>query len=424
MNKRKSIKQSVAKAFTLFAVISSTIWGLAVLATFHLSEDRVIKRQLEKFVTSYQMAEAGAKDEMGSFFPALKVYRDLEELPVFMRERLQDHPGDGHYEFTDEEFHVLVVTSPDSRQTEYFVYDVSGIEEASSSVDTQWFSMLLFVIAIMVVIAVHTAARISKRAIQPISLLAQKVSEVDPQRFTDTDWQYLDSLDLHNHEVSILAKTLAHTMKRTSKFIERELNFTRSASHEMRTPLSVIEGSLSVLRLEKREGASANSLDRIERATGQLRSTVDFLLLISREPNPDTKPEPLDPLPVIQSALKEHSHMLSERHLSLDVNAMDSISISTLSVYATAAISRFVKCTYEMFYSESDRIYLNIDRNGIAFSDDKDFVTHGTPTDPEGDSSSAFNLDEPLRILCAWLGWNLTGIVQDEHFMTMLRWQT
>jgi hypothetical protein len=103
---------------------------------------------------------------------------------------------------------------------------------------------------------------------------------------------------------------------------------------------------------------------------------------------------------------------------------MDSISITTLSVYATAAISRFVKCTYEIFYSESDRIYLNIDHNGIAFSDDKDFVTNGTPTDSEADSNSAFNLDEPLRILCARLGWNLTGIVQDKRFMTMLRWQT
>lgn len=424
MNNKKSIKQSVARAFTLFAVISSTIWGLAVLASFHLSEDRVIKRQLEKFVTSYQMAEASAKDEMGSLFPALRVYRDPEELPDFIRERLQDHPGDGHYEFVDEEFHVLAVTSPSSGQTEYFVYDVSGIEEASSSVDMLWLSMLLFVIAILVVIAVHTAARISKRAIQPISLLAQKVSEVDPQRFTETDWQNLDSLDLHYHEVSILARTLAHTMKRTSKLIERELNFTRSASHEMRTPLSVIEGSLSVLRLEKLEGASAKSLDRIERATEQLRSTVDFLLLLSREPKPDAKPEPMDALPAIQSALKEHSHILSERDLSLHVNAMDSISITTFSVYATAAISRFVKCTYEIFYSESDWIYLNIDHNGIAFSDDKDFVTNGTPTDPEADSSSAFNLDEPLRILCAWLGWNLMGIVQDKRFMTMLRWQT
>jgi hypothetical protein len=113
--------------------------------------------------------------------------------------------------------------------------------------------------------------------------------------------------------------------------------------------------------------------------------------------------------------------MLSERHLSLDVNAMDPISITTLSVYAAAAISRFVKCTYEIFYSESGRIYLNIDHNGIAFSDDKDFVTHGTPTDPE--STSAFNFDEPLKILCAWLGWKLTGIVQDKRFVTMLRWQ-
>ncbi len=423
MNKQQSIKQSVARAFTLFAVISSTIWGLAVLASFHLSEDRVIKRQLEEFVASYQVVQTGAEGEMSSFFPALSVYRDLEQLPAFIRDRLRENPGDGHYEFTEEEFHVLVLTSPDSGQTEYFVYDVSGIEEASS-VDTQWLLMLLLVIAIMVVIAVHTASKISNRAIQPISLLAQQVAEVDPQRFTETDWQKLDSLDLQGHEVSVLSSTLAHTMKRTSRFMERELNFTRSASHEMRTPLSVIEGSLSVLRNEELKGASANSLDRIERATEQLRSTVDFLLLIAREPQPDTKPEPLDALPIIESALREHSHLLSERQLSLDVNAMDAISITTLGDYATAAISRFVKCTYETFYSESDRIFLKIDRDGIAFSDQKDFVTDETQTNPEADAGSAFNLDESLKILCAWLGWNLTGIAQDEVFVTRLRWQS
>jgi len=424
MNKKQSIKQSVARAFTLFAVISSTIWGLAVLASFHLGEDRVIKRQLEKFATSYQMAETGAKDEMSSFFPSLRIYRNPEKLPVFIWDWLQDHPGDGHFEFTDEEFHVLVLTSPNSGRTEYFVYDVSGIEEASSSVDMQWFSMLLFVIAIMAVIAVHTAARISRRALQPISLLAQRVSEIDPKRFTETDWQKLDSLDLQNHEVSILAMTLTNTMKRTSELVERELNFTRSASHEMRTPLSVIEGSVGVLRRAEHGDASANSLDRIERATEQLRATVEFLLLISREPNAEMRPEPLDVMAVIQNALNEQAHMLSERDLSLDVNAMDSISITTMSDYANAAISRFVKCTYEIFYSESNWIYLNIDQHGIAFSDEKDFVANGSPTDSEAVSNSAFHLDEPLRILCVRLGWNLTGIIQDNRFLTMLRWQT
>mgnify|MGYP000215220223 CR=1 FL=1 len=424
MNNKTSIKQSVARAFTLFAVVSSVVWGLAVLASYHLSEDRVIKRQLETIATSFQAAETGVKDEIGSFFPALKVYQDPEKLPVFIRERLQDRPGEGYYEFTDEEFHVLVLNSPGSGQAEYFVYDVSDIEEASSSVDMQWLSMLLFVIAVMAVVAVRTASRISNRAIEPISLLAQKVSKVDPQRFTETDWKNLDSLDMQNHEVSILARTLADTMKRTSNFIEREINFTRSASHEMRTPISVIEGSLGKLRLEQPGGPSSSSLDRIQRATEQLRGTVDFLLLMSREPQPGTKPETLDPLPVVQSALKEHSHMLSERHLSLDINAMDSISITALSVYATAAISRFVKCTYEILHSESNWIYLNIDDNGIAFSNAKDLATNGMPTDSEADVRSTFNLDEPLRILCAWLGWRLTGTVQDERFVTMLRWRT
>lgn len=46
----------------------------------------------------------------------------------------------------------------------------------------------------------------------------------------------------------VLAKALEQAMQRVEAFVERELQFSRDASHELRTPVTVIKGAVELLK--------------------------------------------------------------------------------------------------------------------------------------------------------------------------------
>lgn len=87
-----------------------------------------------------------------------------------------------------------------------------------------------------------------------------------------------------DNDVASLIRGLHGMASRIEGFGERERNFTRDASHELRSPLTVIKMSSDMLADET--GLSEfghRSLDRIRRSTRELESLVEAFLILSRE---------------------------------------------------------------------------------------------------------------------------------------------
>ena len=81
-----------------------------------------------------------------------------------------------------------------------------------------------------------------------------------------------------------MIEALDRFTRRLEAFVARERNFTRDASHELRTPVAVVRACLDLLERDKqRPAADAASLDRIRRAVTQMQSLIESLLLLARE---------------------------------------------------------------------------------------------------------------------------------------------
>ncbi|HVI55239.1 MAG TPA: HAMP domain-containing sensor histidine kinase [Luteibacter sp.] len=117
----------------------------------------------------------------------------------------------------------------------------------------------------------------------PIAALARLLEGWDPDK---PDMAQLDAEGgkHSNNDVGSLIRGLHGLASRIDGFGERERNFTRDASHELRSPLTVIKMSSDMLADETDlSDFGHRSLERIRRSTRELEALVEAFLILSRE---------------------------------------------------------------------------------------------------------------------------------------------
>ncbi|GJM11502.1 MAG: hypothetical protein DHS20C11_37780 [Lysobacteraceae bacterium] len=127
--------------------------------------------------------------------------------------------------------------------------------------------------------------RIARRAIAPLVELAHVVESLDAQ---EPDVAQLDPKRLARHqpvaEIRALADALHSYAGRIRDFIDREQNFTRDASHELRSPLTVIKVAVDVLLdADDQDDFTRHSLNRIRDAARDMEALMEALLLLARD---------------------------------------------------------------------------------------------------------------------------------------------
>lgn len=148
-----------------------------------------------------------------------------------------------------------------------------------------WFGFVpLSVIVVFMILATWLAYRVSRRAVSPVIWLANQVRNWDPKR---PDFHALAPARLPDDadvDVQALAGALHRFGKRIEAFVERERNFTRDASHELRSPLTVIRVAADVLLADgELSEFGERSVTRIKRAARDMEALFEALLILARE---------------------------------------------------------------------------------------------------------------------------------------------
>jgi len=141
----------------------------------------------------------------------------------------------------------------------------------------------LILVLIIIYITTWLTYRASRRALSPVIALAKVVRDWDPKQ------PNLAALDPGHSDrdpdgdVETLARALHAFATRIEDFVERERNFTRDASHELRSPLTVIKVAAEVLQEEDLTAFARRTLARIERSARDMEALMEALLLLARE---------------------------------------------------------------------------------------------------------------------------------------------
>ncbi len=120
---------------------------------------------------------------------------------------------------------------------------------------------------------------LSGRVIRPIKDLAQRVQATEP-----TAESHPLAREFANDEVGDLAAAFDAYQDRLTDFVCREREFTADASHELRSPLAVIQATAEGLLSNKMlPDALQPKAERIMRAAEGMAGTLEVLLWLARE---------------------------------------------------------------------------------------------------------------------------------------------
>jgi signal transduction histidine kinase len=162
----------------------------------------------------------------------------------------------------------------------YLVFDGEQVDALAA-----YFGLVpLAVVLLVLYLSVWLIYRASQRAVSPITRLARQVNNLDPETPDPELFKHTRSLTNADEEVRVLSAALSQFADRLNAFVERERNFTRDASHELRSPLTVI--CLAADTLLSQQALSTESratVERIKRAVVDMEELVQAFLLLARE---------------------------------------------------------------------------------------------------------------------------------------------
>ncbi|MEM9406546.1 MAG: HAMP domain-containing sensor histidine kinase [Acidobacteriota bacterium] len=282
--RRKALASLVIAGVALAPLVLSILWAGAVGL-----EDLMLRKQLERETARLGaiFRQTGERPQPSRNFTPYWPGDSLpEELAILEADRwiwskatrIPDLPP-GTYEIGESEYFVQV---EELEAGSIFVFldvtDQEPLEGLESSIMLSTGSALL---GAVLAAASFLAFRLDRQFVEPVRVLAEAT-----ERWELDDWRSHPAPGAErDDELGVLARATRTSALRIGGFLERERNFTRNASHELRSPLTVVRGALELLQQQSGPAAEA-PLARIERATKRMESTVETFLWLAREEVP------------------------------------------------------------------------------------------------------------------------------------------
>lgn len=179
---------------------------------------------------------------------------------------------------------------------------------------------LVVVLVVIYVIAWFTY-RVSKRAVSPLIWLANEVQHWDPKR-PEFGKLHPENLPVDvEGETLILARSLHDFGDRLEAFVQRERDFTRDASHELRTPITVIRMATELLLADGGLDKHADrSVRRIQKAIQDMEVLIEAFLILAREGDVGLPDEDFEVADVIHDEVEKVRPLLASKPVTLEID--------------------------------------------------------------------------------------------------------
>jgi len=204
-------------------------------------------------------------------------YLDPQTLPQFIQ---KDLPlNDGFYEYYNSGKPIVLYKITQNNQPLYLIYFRGQVDKL-----VLYYGLApLLVVLILLYLSLWIAYKWSHRTVSPIIKLAQLVNTIDFNK-SDSSHVIAETTINSNDEIEALQDSIIDLLERLNAFVERERNFTRDASHELRSPLTVISIATDLLSAEFEDNKEhEKTLHKIKRSVDDMLKIIEVFLMISRE---------------------------------------------------------------------------------------------------------------------------------------------
>lgn len=408
---RHSLRTRVAIAFAVCVAVISVAWGFAFFGAIKMTEDRVLQHQLQRAAESYPYMPMN-----------LRGYDEIGSLPESLREWAQTNPKEGLYEFEEKELHVAVVPTGDEQRHGFVVFDVAGIEAASTE-DWWWLLVITGAVGTLGALGFGLGVVVMRKAVAPVAKLAKAVADIDPEQLSAEDHKRIESSRFGDDEVGVLARTIEKTLERISAFVERERYFTSSASHELRTPITVITGALELLEQSDLSTADVKVVDRVRRATLDMKTTIEMFLCLARETDDGLYDEQFLVMPLVSKAIDQQRYLLTRKFVDVDIKELAKPRVNGHPQAFSIAVNNLVRNAFEHTLHAHGQITILIKEHELLVTNQVSSDADNRHTPTESPSSQGYGLGLGIvQRLCERNDWSFSLLADEKRVVARLSW--
>ena len=405
MNRRRSLRARILLWLATFAL---PLAGVIALHGFFVNEyaerllwDSLVQTEFDRHL------ERSEKDPGYRWIESdsLHLYVDGTASPV---PKVFDGLPDGvHDELVmDDGSEVLVLLRHVKGVRHALTLDITEMEQEE---DRLALFILGSAIALVTLIGMLIAFGLG-RALSPLADMADAIAALSPDR----SGPRLLIDERASSELEVIANALNDYIQRNARFVERERNFIHTASHELRTPVAVIDGAAEIgLQAVENPVAARRQLLRIQRTARDMEQLISLLLVLAKDPSrlaQASEPVELDQL--LPQIIDDHLHLTEGRALELECSPSAPCRIVAPPSIVRAAIGNLLRNAIENSDSGTIHVELRPDATvtirdpGHGMSPEQISAIYGRIARGDAMQGDGIGLDLIAR-LCEQLGWRL-----------------
>ena len=392
MKKPTSIKTRITiwyttLMFVLIVVVLSLVGGLS----YQLSIDSVEK---DVILQVTQVRESLSKRQPG-VFEIIESKEEFKNVSIYEMDG-KYIVGQYNYDVVSIPFEEGVPRKENIDGKEYIVYDartpgppgmrggfwIRGVESVNSTMllGRSAIIIMLILIPLILLLTALGGYYITKKAFNPVNNIVKTANDISAQK--DISKRIEIAPDSKEDELHHLSVTLNKMLDKIENLIKQEKQFTSDASHELRTPISVIlaqgEYLLDIAKDEKEKELAQTIVDKSK----QVSKLVSRLLLLARIDQNRQKfnKEKVDLGVIIDVAVDSMKELAAQKEILLFSNVPEGTIVvadeSLLLSAITNLISNGIKYGNESGYvsvsasKNGDKTEIIVADNGVGISEE------------------------------------------------------
>ncbi|KPF47582.1 hypothetical protein IP87_00595 [beta proteobacterium AAP121] len=314
--------------------------------------------------------------------------------------------GPGTHRHLDDGSMVRVAPIMGGSDTLYAVIAGDGVLDIDDIEPYVLLTLLLIGVAVTA-LSGAVGAVLARQLALPLTTLTREVNEhrEGPVAFSGAQ---------RSDEVGALSRGFAALVARLSDFLQREREFTRFASHELRTPVAVFKSSLAVLRATSEEPVRERALARMEQSAKDMADLVATLLALGRGPeDPGHRDvQELHVALITKDLLDRLVPLATQKGLQIERQLDAHARVWAAPGLGPVLIDNLLRNAV----AHADRwIVVRADAHAIEIEND-------VPEQPRASSSTGYGLQIVSRI-CERQGWAFACGREGAHFMARVSFQ-
>jgi signal transduction histidine kinase len=261
-----------------------------------------------------------------------QIYSNTQDLPS----QINEYKDFGIYQLANEG--LLVIGQHAQSKKKYYL--LLGFVQETLFIEEELEDIILVVVATVfnTLLVIYLVLFMAKKLTLPVIELQKRVREID------IDSKQLPLLE-RDDEVGLLSSHFSDLIIKMREFAQRERDFTRFSSHELRTPITIIRGNLDLLAKTIPDSPfNQRILKRMDIATKRMNNLIEVFLWLGRaDRNEDLFPTQVITTTSLHFLIEQITDALGEHEKALLTTQVDDFSCELKPVMLTMVLDNLIR---------------------------------------------------------------------------------